>query len=302
MTVMEISKNYDLSKLSTLRVKAHSDYFAKPSNLEELKEVFGFIKDQGLEFNILGAGSNVLLSSRGIPGVLICTNDLKFIERVNDTDFEVGAGVRMPRFCAMVTKESLTGAEWMEGIPGSIGGGIVMNAGAHGTEMCENIKSVKVFNTETLELEEWSNEDFAFAYRSSKVDPQKQIIFSALFHFEPGDKDAIREKVVHNNTARTTRQPVKSFTCGCTFKNPEPTTPAGLLIQELGLKGLKEGDFVVSSLHGNFIENQGEGSSQEFISLMKRVQKEALDKRGIKLKPEVQLMGDFSDEEKALWL
>jgi UDP-N-acetylenolpyruvoylglucosamine reductase len=301
MMVLEISKNYDLSKLSTLRVKAHSDYFAKPSNLDELKEVFDFIDKNDLVFNVLGAGSNVLLSSNGIPGMLICTNDINFIEKINDTDFEVGAGVRMPRLCARVTKESLTGAEWMEGIPGSIGGGIVMNAGAHGTEMRENIKTVKVFNTETRELEEWANDDFAFAYRSSKIDPKKQIIFSAVFHFEPGDKETIREKVIHNNTARTTRQPVKSFTCGCTFKNPEPSTPAGLLIQELGLKGMREGDFVVSNLHGNFIENQGEGTSQQFISLMKKVQKEAFEKRGVQLKPEVQLMGEFSEDERKLW-
>jgi UDP-N-acetylmuramate dehydrogenase len=301
MMVLEISKNYDLSKLSTLRVKAHSDYFAKPSNLAELKDLFDFIKENKLDFNVLGAGSNVLLSSKGIPGMLISTNDINFIEKINDTDFEVGAGVRMPRLCANVTKESLTGAEWMEGIPGSVGGGIVMNAGAHGTEMQENIKTVKVFNTETQELEEWANEAFAFAYRSSKIDPKKHIIFSAVFHFEAGNKESIREKVVHNNNARTTRQPVKSFTCGCTFKNPEPSQSAGLIIEELGLKGLSEGDFVVSELHGNFIENHGEGTSQEFIALMKKVQDEALDKRGIKLKPEVQMMGEFSDEEKALW-
>lgn len=305
MMVLEISKNYDLSKLSTLRVKAKSDFFVKPSNLNELVEAFEFIRENNIDFNVLGAGSNVLLSSRAIPGMIICTNEINFINKINETDFEVGAGVRMPRLCANVTKESLTGAEWMEGIPGSVGGGIVMNAGAHGTEMRENIKTVKVFNIETLVLEEWSNEDFAFAYRSSKINPKKYIIYSAIFHFEPGAKELIREKVLHNNSARTTNQPVKSFTCGCTFKNPElpdnQRVSAGLIIQELGLKGLKEGDFVVSELHGNFIENQGEGSSQEFCALMKKVQKEAYDKRGIKLKPEVQMMGEFSDEEKALW-
>jgi UDP-N-acetylmuramate dehydrogenase len=305
MMLMEISKDHDLSKLSTLRVKAQSEYFAKPSNLEELKEVFSFIRDKALDFNILGAGSNILLSSRAIPGVLICTNDINFIEKVNETDFEVGAGVRMPRLCARVSKESLTGAEWMEGIPGSIGGGIVMNAGAHGVEMCENVVSVKVFNTETLEIEDWSNEDFAFAYRSSKIDPKKQIIFSALFHFDPGDKEEIRQKVIANNTARTTHQPIKSFTCGCTFKNPtlpdETRVSAGLVIDELGLKGTRNGDFVVSGLHGNFIENHGEGTSMQFCELMKQVQDKVLEMKGIKLKPEVQTMGEFSEEEKQLW-
>lgn len=299
--VLEINKDFDLSKLSTLRVKAQSDFFAKPNNYEDLKEIFQFIQEKKLDFNVLGAGSNVLLSSRGVPGVIISTNDINFIKKINDTDFEVGAGVRMPRLCANVSKESLTGAEWMEGIPGSIGGGIVMNAGAHGTEMKDNILKVKVFNTETLELEEWDNDDFHFAYRSSQINPHKQIIYSAILRFEAGDKDTIREKVVHNNTARTTHQPVKSFTCGCTFKNPEPSLSAGLIIQELGLKGTQEGDFVVSNMHGNFIENHGEGTSMEFCALMKKVQDEVFAKRGVKLKPEVQMMGEFSEEEKGLW-
>ena len=299
--VVEINKNHDLSKLSTLRVKAHSDYFAEPKSLEDLEEVFAFIKENKLEFNILGAGSNLLLSSRGIPGMIICTNALKEIKQLNDTEFEAQAGVRMPRLCAFVSKEALAGAEWMEGIPGSVGGGIVMNAGAHGMEMKDNIKTVKIFNTETLELEEWNNEDFKFAYRSSIIDPKKHIIFSAVFSFEKGDKEEIRQRVLKNNTARTTNQPIKSYTCGCTFKNPEPTRSAGLLIQELGLKGQTEGDFVVSNLHGNFIENTGEGSSEEFCRLMQKVQENVLRETGIKLKPEVQRMGLFSDEENQLW-
>ncbi len=299
--LVDINQNYDLSNLSTLRVSAQAQYFAKPSSLEELKEIFVFIKEKNLDFHVLGAGSNILLSSRSIPGVLISTNDLKTIKQINDTEFEVGAGVRMPRLCAFVSKESLTGAEWMEGIPGSVGGGVVMNAGAHGTEMKDNIKTVQVFNTETLELEDWDCEDFGFVYRNSKVDPKKHIVFSAVFAYEKGDKDEIRKRIVENNYARTTRQPVKSFTCGCTFKNPEPSTSAGLLIQELGLKGLREGDFMVSNLHGNFIENLGEGNSEEFCKLMKQVQDEVLKRRGIKLKPEVQRMGEFSDEENELW-
>ena len=305
MMLIEITKNYDLSKLSTLRVKSSCDYFARPKNLEELQELFEFIKKENLNFFVLGAGSNVLLSSRGIKGLLLSTNDLNFINKINATDFEVGAGVRMPRLCAHVSKEALTGAEWMEGIPGSIGGGIVMNAGAHGAEMCENIKTVKVFNTHSHELEEWQNKDFAFAYRSSKINPATHIVFSAVFHFEQGDKESIRNKVIENNIARTTHQPIKSFTCGCTFKNPNlqnaQRISAGFVIQELGLKGTREGDFVVSDLHGNFIENHGEGTSIEFCRLMKRIQEKAIQEKGIKLKPEVQMMGEFSAEEQTLW-
>lgn len=298
---MEFITNADLSKLSTLRVKASAEYFAAPKTIDELIEVFEVIRSRKLTWNILGAGSNTLLSSRALPGVLVSTNNLDFVEKISDTQYEVGCGMRMPRFCALMTKESLAGAEFMEGIPGSIGGGIVMNAGAHGSEIANILVGGKVLNLETLKIENWTCKDFGFAYRRSAINPHKHLVLTGIFELQLDSKEAIRERVVANNLARTTHQPIKAWTCGCTFKNPEPGVSAGLLIQELGLKGMRVGDFMVSNLHGNFFENLGEGTSIDFCKLMKAVQDKAYTEKGMKLKPEVQIMGEFTEDELKIW-
>jgi len=298
--VLKIQKNIDISKFSTLRVKAEAALYAAPENFEDVPDLFRYIKAEGLSWEILGAGSNALLSSRGIEGVLIHTRALDFVELGEDGLVEVGAGILMPRFCAKMAQESLTGMEFMEGIPGTVGGGVVMNAGAHGSEMAKIFKSAKALNLETLEVETFSYEDIQFKYRRSIVDPTKYFLISASFVLKQGNKEEIREKIKANNTARSTHQPIKAWTCGCTFKNPDSNS-AGKLIDEIGAKGLREGDFVVSEKHGNFFENLGEGTSMDFCNLMRRVQKLAYEKKGIILEPEVKRIGLFSEEEDLLW-
>lgn len=340
MMVLDLKKNHDLSKLSTLRIKASAEYFAAPKTLSELKEAITEAKNQKWEWNILGAGSNLLLSSRGLPGLMIATSGIDYLHNLDfktekESFIEVGAGMRMPRFCALMTRESLAGTEFMEGIPGSIGGGIVMNAGAHGSEITEILAFAKLLNLETLELELWVNKKFInetkfsktelesliteisklknsqtkatihsqlnLKYRVSSIDPNKHFILSGVFHMRTDEKEAIRARVVHNNTARTTNQPIKSWTCGCTFKNPLPDYGAGKLIQDLGLKGHVFGDFRVSELHANFFENTNAGTSMDFCQLIRQIQEKALQEKGIKLNPEVQRMGIFTPEEEALW-
>jgi UDP-N-acetylmuramate dehydrogenase len=340
MMVLDIKTNHDITKLSTLRIKASAEYFVSPNNLEDLVDAIKEAQMNNWTWNILGAGSNLLLSSRGIPGLMIASSGIDYLQKINFTAnneeyFEVGAGMRMPRFCALMSRESLAGTEFMEGIPGSIGGGIVMNAGAHGSEITSILAFAKLLNLETLELELWANSKFInenkleqiqltdlinkisqveqsklepvirsnleLKYRVSSIDPAKYFILSGIFHLTKDDKEAIRNRVVHNNLARTTNQPIKSWTCGCTFKNPQPSYGAGKLIQDLGLKGYVYGDFRVSDLHANFFENTDEGSSIEFCELIRQVQEKALQEKSIKLSPEVQRMGIFTAEEEALW-
>ncbi|MBT6844112.1 MAG: UDP-N-acetylmuramate dehydrogenase [Candidatus Melainabacteria bacterium] len=299
--MLAIEQNTDISKLTTLRVKASAEFFAAPVNLEELVALFKEIKQKNWSWNILGAGSNTLLSSRPLKGIMISTNKLDFVTKLGETQYEVGAGLRMPKFCALMTRDSLAGTEFMEGIPGSVGGGIVMNAGAHGAEISDILVSVKLLNLASLELEERTKNDLDFAYRSSNINSQTHLLVSAVFDLKADDKDAIRARVQTNNKARTTRQPIKSFTCGCTFKNPQAGYGAGQLIDDLGIKGHRVGDFVISNLHGNFFENHGEGTSSEFCELMKFVQAKAQSEKGMSLKPEVKPMGDFSKEELEIW-
>ncbi len=297
---MEITENADITKLTTLRVVASAEKLASPKTIEELIRLFKDIKAQSLSWNILGAGSNTLLSSRPLKGILISTNNIDFVNKIDEVTYEVGAGLRMPRFCALMSKESLAGTEFMEGIPGSIGGGIVMNAGAHGAEISDILVSVKLLDLETLELKEWQKADLALSYRHSNINPHKHLIVSGTFKLKHDDKEAIRARVVANNQARTSKQPIKAYTCGCTFQNPLPDYGAGKLIDDLGLKGYREGDFMISNLHGNFFENLGAGTSYDFCKLMKHVQQEAL-KKNLILKPEVKPMGEFSEEELKVW-
>jgi UDP-N-acetylmuramate dehydrogenase len=297
---MELTRDFDLSKFSTLRIVAKAEKFARPKSMEEIQDLFDLILKDKLVWNILGAGSNSLLSSRDIPGVTLCTVDLDFIKRLGDEVYEVGAGLKMPRFCALMSKESLSGTEFMEGIPGTLGGGIVMNAGAHGSEIADILLSAKILNLRNLQTEEWTKEDLGFTYRRSKINPHEHLVLSGIFKLLPDDKKLIRERVVNNNKARTSHQPIKEWTCGCTFKNPEGLS-AGKLIEDLGLKGMREGDFVISNLHGNFFENHGEGTSMDFCKLMAKVQRIAYEKSKIILYPEVKPMGIFTPEEMQLW-
>lgn len=301
MLMLAIERNTDISKLTTLRVKASAEFFAAPANLDDLVVLFKEIKQKNWSWNILGAGSNTLLSSRPLKGVLVSTNNLDFMTKLSETQYEVGTGLRMPKFCALMTRDSLAGTEFMEGIPGSVGGVIVMNAGAHGAEISDILVSVKLLNLESLEIEEWTKDQLALGYRRSNIDPQKYLIVSGTFNLKVDDKDAIRARVQTNNKARTTRQPIKSYTCGCTFKNPQAGYGAGKLIDDLGIKGYRVGDFVISNLHGNFFENHGEGTSFDFCELMKFVQDKALKGKGLVLKPEVKPMGDFSEAELEIW-
>ncbi len=299
---LKIQRAYDLSKSSTLRVKANAEYLVMPSSVAELNEIFKWIKSVGLTWNILGAGSNLLLSSRAIPGVTILTTKLDSITELEPGLYEVGAGVKMPRFCAYASQKSYAGTEFMEGIPGTIGGGIVMNAGAHGSSIDEILESAMVLDLNNLEIQDWSKTKLGFSYRHSKIDPHKHLIVSAKFRLKLGDKETIRKKVQENNHHRSTAQPIKSWTCGCTFKNPSDECKAGLLIQEMGAKGWHEGPIQVSMLHGNFFENtkEGEGTSIDMCKLMARVQA-AANERGIKLEPEVQRIGLFTPEEDKIW-
>lgn len=297
---MKIVENADLTSHTTLRIVSSAQKLAKPTSIDELRELFNYIKEQKLAWHILGAGSNLLISSRAIHGIVICMTGLDFVKKLSDTQVEVGAGLRMPRFCAMMAKESLAGTEWMEGIPGTIGGGVVMNAGAHGSEIAANLVSAKVFDTETWEIKDISNEDLKFTYRRSKINPEKEIVVSAVFELEAAEKQEIRNRISEYNKARSTHQPIKAATCGCTFKNPDEHR-AGLLIQEIGAKGLQEGSVQVSMKHGNFFENTNGGTSMDFCKLMARIQEMAYEQQGIILHPEVKRMGEFSDEELLVW-
>ena len=299
---MEIQKNVDVTDLSTLRIKAVADHFAQPKNIEELIELLKFAKDNGIKVMFLGGGSNALLSSKKIDSLLISTLKIDFIKEDINNVFDLGVGLKMPRFCGKMIHKSLTGAEFMVGIPGSIGGGLVMNAGAHGREFADIFVSAKVLDLETLEIHEFNHNDMNFSYRSSVIDPERYCVLSVKVKLEFAEKEEIRSRVASYNKSRTTSQPLKAWTCGCTFKNPQSDYPAGKLIQDIGGKELSIGEMQVSDVHANFFENTGSASSSDFIELVSLVQGLAIEKKNIQLLPEVQPIGFFTEDERKIWL
>lgn len=301
LSQMEILENFDVTNLSTLRVKAKANFFAEPESIEELIEAVKFAKKNNLKCYFIGGGSNTLLSSRKIDALLISTLKLDFIHERDELIFEVGAGLKMPRFCGKMIHRSLTGVEFMVGIPGSIGGGLIMNAGAHGREFASVFISAKVLDLDSMLVRELNFNDLNFKYRSSAINPEKQCVLSVVLKLERGDKDKIRETVAHYNFARTKSQPLKAWTCGCTFKNPDQNS-AGKLIQESGGMLMQSGDFRVSDIHANFFENIGAASSTDFCNLVIQIQKLVQKEKNIKLSPEVKPIGEFSEEEKRIWL
>lgn len=298
---MEIKKNVDVTALSTLRIQASADFFAEPESVDELIKAVKFAKDNGLNVTFLGGGSNSLLSSRKIDSLLISTLKIDFIDQKSETIFELGAGLKMPRFCGKMIHRSLSGAEFMVGIPGSVGGGIVMNAGAHGREFSDIFVSAKILDLDTLQVREFMYDDMEFEYRASSINPDKYCLLSATVKLDFAAKDEIREKVASYNRSRTSSQPLKAWTCGCTFKNPLPDYPAGKLIQDLGAKELTIGQMQVSDVHANFFQNIGTASSSEFCELVSTVQGLAREKKNIELFPEVKPIGFFTEDEKKIW-
>ncbi len=297
---LNIIKDYNLAKLSTLRVQATAEFFARPESEAELLSIIEYAHKHSIPCHFLGAGSNTLLSSRKIEGIVISTSKLDKIVQLSDEVFEVGSGLQMPRFCGKMIHNGLAGAEFMVGIPGSIGGGIVMNAGAHGSEMSSIVQSVKILNTKTLKVEDIPHSKLGFKYRHSNIRQGEDLIISAKIALKLENKEEIRARVKKFNASRIATQPVKAWTCGCTFTNPTGYS-AGKLIHELNLKNLQVGDFKISDVHANFFENLDQGTSMEFCQLVYKVQSIVSEKLSLKLTPEVRPIGEFNADESLIW-
>jgi len=298
---MHIVEQADITPLTTLRVGGVAERLYFPCSPEELIELIIQLKDQGVPWAMLGGGSNTLVSSRGVSGAVISTASLNWVNKVSTDVIVVGAGAKMPKLAGEVAQMGLSGCEFMEGIPGSIGGAVVMNAGAHGQWTSNILEKVTLLDTQTANLLTLTPSQFEFGYRRSNIDTSRYIVLEAKFRLSDGMPDQIRDKMKQYRQQRAVSQP-KGFSSGCIFRNPSNATPAGKLIDEMGLKGQKIGGAEISQIHANFIMNSHEASSDQIISLIDRIQSKAWTTRHIWLEPEVCPVGDFTDEEKVIWL
>jgi UDP-N-acetylmuramate dehydrogenase len=283
----EIDQMYPMSKYTSLRVGGLADILVTPNNLDEFKKLLDLLTRSGEPWVVLGAGSNTVVYDTGIEGVVVSTRKLKKIEITGEDKVYAETGAVLGTILNKTIKAGLTGFEFAAGIPGTVGGGIFMNAGANGGEIKDVLETVWVWlGGEEIAID---GKDLKFDYRKSYL-PEGSVITRASFGLRQGSPREIERSVKEYMDKRNRTQPIKMSNTGSIFKNP-PEIPAGKLLDELGFKGLSIGGAKFSEMHANFIVNAGCASASDVLGLIEKAKKEALDKRGITLETEVRVIG-----------
>ena len=289
--------NESLKKHTTYGIGGPADLMIFPKSKQDLIKVIDIINENKIQLTILGSGSNVLVSDNGIRGAVISLkNSLKQIE-VDDNILYAECGTMLGKIVKHAVKNNLIGLENLNGVPGTLGGALIMNAGAWGGEISENLIHVEVINSKS-EIQKIQKKDLNFTYRQSSFN-KDDILLSAKFNLKKADKDTIKENFIEAQSGRKKSQPLNKRSAGSLFKNPKNNS-AGKLLDEAGLKGLSIGDAKISEKHANFFINDGDASSRDMLMLIKKAHKEVKDKFNVNLSLEVKLMGFKADEIEGL--
>jgi UDP-N-acetylmuramate dehydrogenase len=251
---------------------------------------------------VLGWGSNSIVASAGIKGGTLITRKMQAQTQLDDIRFEIGAGVHLAKIATLAQQHSLTGAEYMIGIPATLGGAVRMNAGALGQETSQIIESVTLYNRTTQQQEVWPVAQLNYRYRYSGLDPACHVVLAAVVRFAPGDKATITQRMTESVAFRKAHHPTDP-NGGSVFQNPSKTHTAGAMLDQLGAKtqGWRVGDAMVSPLHANFIVNVGQASSLDVLQLMLKMKQAVKAEFGFDLHPENKLLGAITEEEAAIW-
>ncbi len=278
-----------LSKHTTLRVGGPAQFWVEPRSERAFAEVIRLCASENLPLFVIGRGSNLLVRDGGISGVVVhpCGGDFDKIQ-IHGEEISAGAGVKLKELAYAGKKAGLTGLEWMEGIPGEVGGGLRMNAGAMGAQTLENVVSVRYLDAEGNPHTK-RRDALEVHYRNFPL-LKNNFAVSATFRGKPAPGSEIIRKLGESQEKRRTSQPIAK-SAGCIFKNPD-SCPAGKLVDELGLKNSHVGNARVSDVHGNFIVNDGGATAAEMLELIDRIKTTARTKRGIELETEVQIVGE----------
>jgi len=288
-----VVKNKVLAKETTMRVGGPAAIFAIADSFDHLRIVLYTAKDWGLPFFIIGRGSNLLISDSGFPGVVLRLGKDFMIKRVENTKIQAGAGVSLPSLVQAASKHSLNGLNFAVGIPGSLGGALVMNAGAHGDCIGKLVKNV-IICTKDCEFKVLEREQLNFEYRRGYFD-KGDIIVEATLVLSAGDAELIKRQMEEYFTKRKNNQPLRFPNAGSIFKNPQGAF-AGHLIESAGCKGMRVGDAEVSAKHANFVVNRGGATASNVYDLLRLVQQRVFDYNGVVLEPEIEFLGEFDEE------
>ena len=282
-----------LDEFTTWKVGGTADWFAEPVHQGEIRALVAWSGQHGLPLHCIGAGSNLLISDGGLDGLTLCNRRLQG-SCLDATDgwIDAEAGEPIPSLARKAARAGLSGLEWAVGIPGTVGGAVVMNAGAQGGCIAEWLHSVQLLDPKQPDRTlTWSASDLVFGYRQSRLQQEPLIVLSARFRLDHGhDPATVTARTSANLHSRTSTQPYQQPSCGSVFRNPEPHK-AGHLIEALGLKGLQIGGAQVSPIHANFIVNLGGASAADMAALIAAVKRRVHAAHGITLHPEVKRLG-----------
>ena len=285
-------QNISLAEFTTWRVGGPATWIIEPESVDEVLAALQWAKANGQPCQVIGAGSNLLIHDNGLPGLTLSLRRLQGAELDSNSGvIEALAGEPIPTLARRAARAGLKGLAWAVGIPGTVGGAAVMNAGAQGGCTADWLEAVRVVPIQGGESFELKRDQLEFDYRHSRLQQENLLVLSARFRLEPGhNPQELRRETNSNLSHRTSTQPYTLPSCGSVFRNPEPLK-AGRLIQELGLKGERVGGAEISSVHANFIVNTGNATAVDINQLIELVQDRVEQRHAVRLHPEVKRLG-----------
>ncbi|MBN3883546.1 MAG: UDP-N-acetylmuramate dehydrogenase [Nostoc sp.] len=288
-----IKSQASLSAFTSYRVGGAADLYVAPRNLEALQASLKYAKERDLKVTTLGAGSNLLVSDGGISGLVIATRHLRFSHFDPDKgQLTVAAGESIPSLAWAAAELGWQGLEWAVGIPGTAGGAVVMNAGAHNSCIADMLVSAQVLSPDGT-LETLTPDQLGYSYRTSLLQGGDRIVTQATLQLAPGaDPTKVVAITKEHKKHRLSTQPYNFPSCGSVFRNPKPYS-AGWLIEQTGLKGYQIGGAQVALLHANFIVNRGGAKASDIFCLIRHIQHQVQERWSINLEPEVKMLGEF---------
>lgn len=286
--------NEPMKNYTSFGIGGPADALIIPSCEDDIEHALRIASQNSIPITIIGNGTNLLISDEGIEGIVIRIADCLDYIVLSGLNVKVGAGCPLSRLSRLVADQGLTGIEFAIGIPGTVGGAVITNAGAHGASVGDVITKIRVMNHnyESFELEK---EKLHFSYRKSSLQKKDLIVLDIEMKLKEGNIEEIKRKMQEYLQQRRKKQPSGLRSAGSIFKNPKGDY-AGRLIEACGCKGINIGDAQISELHANFIVNKGNSTSRDIVRLMNKVQKIVSEKHGVKLEPEIDIKGREASE------
>jgi UDP-N-acetylmuramate dehydrogenase len=285
-----IKQGEPLANHTTMKIGGPAELFVEPKNIESVKKMMGIVKQADAPWRVIGRGSNLLVKDKGVKGVVIKLEKGTDHLNVDGETVRVGGGYSLIKLVTLLSRQGLSGLEFAGGIPGSVGGAVYMNAGAHGSDMSKILKRAYILFHDG-EMKWLTNEELQFSYRTSILQKQQAVVLEAELELEKGDRDTIVAEMQKNKDYRRDTQPWNYPCCGSVFRNPLPNH-AGALIEKAGLKGYQMGGAQISEMHANFIVNTGNATAKNVLDLIEFIKSTILEKYNVPLETEVEIIGE----------